>query len=243
MTEQTNVSGFTKLADAEKVIQETPQTPVEDQGNEGEYKPPVTEELQPKELTEAPVANTGEDKKEDSKEDAEGYEVTPALVKATEMISPTGNLASNVMLARIAKHMKYLKGERGFKDEKERYEEQASFMECIGRTTTMKYEDFKLITDVLVQEIRDNLKVFTSGEAVRFIQGMTSKYPANSPVKYPKGNVDHYIHYITFLTSIARNYTTRHRLKSSIDPALVIDGLSRAGKENITLYFTQLTND
>jgi 3-oxoacyl-[acyl-carrier protein] reductase len=217
-----------------------PTVPVAEQSSQ-EYQPPVTEELQPQEPAQQAPAPTAPEAPAAASEEAAGYDVTPALVESGEMVAANGSATSGVMLSRIAKHMSHLTGKKGFGSNKERWEEQASFIECVGRSLGLPYDDYVMVTNELIQQIRDNLKLFTSGDAYRFMHDLTTKYPENKPVKYPKESADRYQAYMSFLTTIARNYTTRHRLRTSTDVGFATKDMNMVGKQNVTKFFTQLT--
>lgn len=205
-----------------------------------EYVAPVTEELQP-ETAQQPSLETSQEAPAASSEEAAGFNTTPAVVESGEMVAANGSATSSVMLARIQKHMSHLCGEKGFGSNKERWEEQASFIECIGRSLGLPYDDYCLVTNELIKQIRENIKLFTSGQAYRFMYDLTTKYPENKPVKYPKENAERYQAYISFLTTIARNYTTRHRLRTSTDVGFATKDMNHVGKQNVTKFFNQLT--
>lgn len=217
-----------------------PAAPVVDQSSQ-EYQPPVTEELQPQQPAQQAAAPASPEAPAAASEEAAGYDLTPAVVESGEMVTANGSATSGVMLSRIAKHMSHLKGEKGFGTNKERWEEQASFIECVGRSLGLPYDDYVLVTGELIQQIRDNLKLFTSGDAYRFMHDLTTKYPENKPVKYPKESAERYQAYISFLTTIARNYTTRHRLRTSTDVGFATKDMNSVGKQNVAKFFTQLT--
>lgn len=230
------------LEGGEKSDQEAPESVQEAQQQPGEYQPPVTQELQPQESPVVPGAvEAAKEAPAQPSQEAAGFDTTPQVVAKGEMVAPSGSAASGVMLERIAKHMRHLKGERGFANNKERWEEQASFIECVGRSTTLTYSDFVVITEELLKQIRENLKLFTSGDCFRFMHDLTAKYPENNHIKYPKESAQRYQAYIGFLVTIARNFKNRQRLRTSVDPTFATQDMPFAAKQNVIKYFNQLT--
>ena len=159
-------------------------------------------------------------------------EAPATKVAKADMVTANSSAVTNIMFRRLEKHIKHLRGELGFADLKAQNEEQVTFMETIGSSTTMEYEDYKLVTDALVRAIVDNKDIFRSGEHLRFIRGLAGKYP--------QASINRYEHYINFLTHVAVNWSSRHRLKSSTDIAIVIKDMRNAGKQNVTMYFNAL---
>lgn len=164
--------------------------------------------------------------------DEASLEVPSAKVPASDMTTANGTAVTNIMVKRLEKHIRHLRGELGFASTKEQHEEQVTFMETIGSSTTLPYEEFKLVTDTLLRVIVDNKELFKSGDALRFINGLAGKYPQEY--------INRYEHYINFLTKVAVNWSSRHRLKSSTDIAIVIKDMKNAGKQNVTKYFNAL---
>ena len=159
-------------------------------------------------------------------------EAPAAKVAKADMVTANSSAVTNIMLRRLEKHIKHLRGELGFADIKAQNEEQVTFMETIGSSTTMEYADYKLVTDALVRAIIDNKDIFRSGDHLRFMRGLGGKYP--------QASINRYEHYINFLTHVAVNWSSRHRLKSSTDIAIVIKDMRNAGKQNVTMYFNAL---
>lgn len=185
-----------------------------------EEKPPVeTPAPGPTAVTETP-------------NDEASLEPATGKVSAQDMVTANGTAVTNIMVKRLEKHLRHLRGELGFGSIKEQHEEQVTFMETVGASTTLDYDEFKLVTDALLRAIIDNKEIFKSGDALRFIHGLGGKYPQDS--------INRYEHYINFLTKVAVNWSSRHRLKSSTDIAIVIKDMRNAGKQNVTKYYNAL---
>lgn len=205
------------------------------------YVAPVVEQVgaapapteTPAEVKEEPAAPApGPTAVTETPNDEANLEPAPAKVSAQNMVTANGSAVTNIMVKRLEKHIRHLRGELGFANLKEQHEEQVTFMETIGSSTTLEYDDFKLVTDTLLRVIIDNKDLFKSGDALRFINGLAGKYPQE--------HINRYEHYINFLTKVAVNWSSRHRLKSSTDIAIVIKDMKNVGKQNVTKYFNAL---
>ena len=155
-------------------------------------------------------------------------------IPGPDMTNANGTAVTNIMILRLEKHMKHLRGELGFADNKERFNEQVSWMETVGNSVKLPYEEFKLVTDALINAIANNKELFRSGAATRFNRGLAGTYPQSS--------INRYEAYIYFLVTVANNWATRHRLKSSIDVGTVIEHMPHAGQQNVTRYFNSLVS-
>lgn len=156
----------------------------------------------------------------------------PAKLQKADMVNANGTAVTAIFMARLAKHIKHIRGELGFASKKEQYEEQVSWMETVGRSTGLDFEEFKLVTDALIRAIIDNKEAFRNGDHLRFNRGLAGQYPIAS--------INRYEAYMTFLTQIATNWATRHRLKNQMDVGTVIADMKKVGKQNVTKYFNAL---
>jgi hypothetical protein len=212
------------------------------QDQAGEYIAPVVEKVdgqedKPEQQEQAAPAApaippAGPIVKADAPNDEANLETPAARVASADMTNANGTAVTNIMMARLAKHLKHLRGELGFADTKAQHEEQVTFMETVGNSTSLDYDEFKLVTDALVRAIIENKELFRSGDALRFIRGLAGKYPQDS--------INRYEAYITFLTKVATNWNSRHHLGSRIDIAFVIQHMKNVGKQNVTKYFNSL---
>lgn len=216
---------------------------IEEPGSDGaadtDYTPPAVEEVTPPtpaaepETPAAPAEPApGPDVSLEVASTEAQIESTPNRVPGPDMVTEGGNAVTNIMLRRIEKHLKYLRGEIGFPDIEAQRREQVDFIETVGESTTLPYDKFKIVTDALVRMIADNKELFRSGRALRFLENLAGVYS--------QASINRYTDYITFLTKIAVNWTNRSRLRQQTDIAIVIKDLRQTGKENVTMYFNTL---
>ncbi|MNG46900.1 hypothetical protein D3C79_47640 [compost metagenome] len=206
---------------------------------EPDWTPPVIDEVGP--VTEQPVTPTpteptepapGPDVSLEVEKGEASLDEVPNVVPGPEMVADGGSAVTNIMLRRIEKHLRHLKGEVGFASIEEQRLEQVSFIETVGESTSLDFEKFKIVTDALIRMIVDNKELFRSGEALRFLKNLQGHYSQQS--------VNRYTDYVTFLTKIAVNWTNRARLRQQTDIATVIADLREVGKQNVTMYFNTL---
>lgn len=158
----------------------------------------------------------------------------PAVIGLNKILNAKGTVVTDIMIKRIDKHLEYLRGDVGFKDNEERDQEQVTFIETIGNSLKMDFDGYVIFTDYLLTKIRDNQKVFTDGLAFCFCAEL-KKGSYTEAVKNYQG-------YIEFLTKIAINWNVRYKLKKLVDIAYVIQPLNQKGKENVTQYFNKLAS-
>lgn len=154
------------------------------------------------------------------------------IIGVGKMTNAKGTAVTTFIIARIDQHLKYLKGEQGFKDDEARVKEMTEFMETIANTLKLKFEQYTVVTDHLLSVIRSNPEIFVNGTAFRFTRNLGKDYPASA--------IDSYRNYMTLLSMVARAWQRRHKLNTLIDPTYTIRNLSTAGKENVTQYFNKL---
>lgn len=147
-------------------------------------------------------------------------------------LSGSANITTDIITKRIKRHMAYLTGEVGFKDSDERIKEQVTFIETIGNTLRLPYDQYVIVTNVLINEMKENIDIFRKGLAFRFTRGLDKLYPPEI--------ISTYETYISFLSVIAANWNNRYRLDRLVDLTYAIQKLEKAGKENTTRYFKSL---
>jgi hypothetical protein len=162
------------------------------------------------------------------------YEQGQPVIGIGKLVNAKGTAVTEIMIQRIETHMNYVAGRKGFKDKEEEVLEMAGFIETIGNSLKLPYEQFVLVTDAVLQAVQENQKAFTSGTAYRFTQGLDKRYPPDS--------IHNYRVYMTFLTKVAVNWKSRWKLAKLISLAFVIQDFDQKAKENITQYFRYLTN-
>jgi len=207
--------------------------------SKNEYTPPESEDLSGDEAKEvaAPAAKAPAVITQPAKAAAPAeatFEPEPMVIGIAKMVNAKGDTTTDIMVTRINRHIEFLAGRRRFKDKKEEQDEQISFIETIGNSMRLDFEQFVVVTDDLLTVIRQNADVFSSGLAFRYTVGLDKKYPAQT--------IRLYHTYLAFLTMVAKNWEARYKLHSLIDLASVITDLNRKGKENVTQYFRYLTN-
>lgn len=154
------------------------------------------------------------------------------VIGIAKMTNAKGDETTAVYEARIIRHLKYLSGEVGFKDAEEREKEQMTFIESIGNTLKLPFEQYVVVTDFLLNEIRKNADIFSNGTVFRFTSGLDKMYPIE--------HIRTYRNYMTMLTMIANNWSRRYELNKVLDVTYTIKDLPRVGKENVTQYINKL---
>lgn len=205
-----------------------------------DYTPPESENLSGDDVKETTVlvakapAVIAQPVKEEAAPAEATFQAEPMVIGIAKMINAKGDTTTDVMVARINRHIEFLAGRKRFKDKKEEQDEQISFIETIGNSFRLDFEQFAVVTDDLLTLIRANADVFSGGLAFRYTVGLDKKYPAQT--------IRLYHTYMSFLTMVAKNWEARYKLHSLIDLASVITDLNKKGKENVTQYFRYLTN-
>jgi len=156
----------------------------------------------------------------------------PDVIGIGRMTNSKGDVATDVMKARIARHFQYLSGELGFKDSDARIQEQITFIDTIGNTLKLEFDKYVVVTDYLLNQIRENKTIFSDGTAFRFVKDLDKQYPIE--------HIRTYRNYMTLLTMIANSWPRRHELNKLVDVTYAIKDLNRLGKENVTQYFNKL---
>lgn len=156
------------------------------------------------------------------------------VISVAKMVNAKATEVTAVMVDRIDRHFKYLSGELGFADVAARHQEQVTFIETIGNSLQADFEVYVLVTDHLLTKIRENITLFNSGEAFRFVQGLDKGYPISTIRVYKL--------YIELLTKIAGNWKYRYKLKKLMDPATVMADLPPKGRVNLNQYFNKLAS-
>lgn len=160
-------------------------------------------------------------------------EETPNVIGVGRMTNAKGDTTTDVIKDRITRHFEYLRGKLSFKDDATRIEEQITFIETIGNVFKLDYEQYVVVTDYLLNAVREAKEVFTDGTAFRFTKDLDKQYPIE--------NIRQYRDYMALLTMISNNWPRRHELHKFVDPTYAIKDLNRLGKVNVTQYINQLT--
>lgn len=154
--------------------------------------------------------------------------------ETTNTTTKGGTVVTAIMIERIERHMKFLTGHTSFRDKEQEVQEQVTFIETIGNTFQLDYPQYQLVTDTLVEHIRNNLSVFADNQAFRFIPGLEKVYPAVYIQNYQK--------YISILTQIAKFWNRRSRLKKMMDVTTLVTDFNSAAKANIDQYVNYLSD-
>jgi hypothetical protein len=207
-----------------------------------EYTPPESEDLSGKATKETTGKSAA---KTPAVAAPAATKQAPAVVEATfqepvmvvgigKMLNAKGDATTDVMVARIERHMQFLSGNKRYKNKAEEQEEQISFIETVGNSLRLDFDQFVVVTDDLLNIIRQNRDVFDGGLTFRHTVGLDRKYPVQT--------IRLYHTYMSFLAMVAKNWESRYKLHTLIDLASVITDLNKKGKENVTQYFRYLTN-
>lgn len=207
---------------------------------QGEYVPPVQENTAPEPavvtepaIKEEVVTPPGLVVPREEEDDEASLIEDPASVLISEMITADGTAVTTIMLRRLEKHMKFIRGTLAFRDKQELFEEQVTWIDTVGNSLNLDYPQYVLVTKAILAEMLKDVELFRDGGAYRFLQGIKGKCPANA--------IEGYEAYVTFLTRVAANWSTRHRLRTSVDIAFPVSRLPTAkGKENLTKFFNTL---
>lgn len=198
------------------------------------YNPPEVDNLDGGAAPVKEPASKGKESKASIAPPQPKLEEDPAIIGIGRMVNAKGTAATALIVDRIDRHLSYLSGKQGFKDDDARIEEQTTFIESIGNTLKLPFEQYVVVTDHLLQVIRENKDIFADGTAFRFTRNLKKDYP--------QGSVNLYRNYVTMLSMIASQWPRRHKLNTLVDITYLIKDLPRAGKENVTQYFNNLMN-
>lgn len=157
----------------------------------------------------------------------------PDIIGVASLTNAKGDVVTDVLKSRLDRHLLFLSGKKSFGTQKEREEEQSSFIESIANGFQLPYEQFVVVTDYILNLVRTNPEAFAGGSVFRFLPGLDKVYP-----------IDHirtYKAYISLLIMISKNWASRYKLNKLVDVAYAVKDLpSKAAKENVTRYFNQL---
>lgn len=156
------------------------------------------------------------------------------VVGLSKMVNAKGTAVTDLMVARIDRHMQYLAGTVGFNSTAEAHEEQISFMETVGNSLQLDFPAYVVVTDYLLKSIRENQKVFTDGMAYRFMVGLEKRYPSEHSRTYQG--------YMELLSKIGFYWKERYKLAKLVDYAYTIAPMDSKAKTNVTQYFRKMSS-
>lgn len=160
------------------------------------------------------------------------FEDTPDIIGIGKLTNAKGDAVTDILKARLDRHLQYLSGKKTFATEKERTDEQSSFIESIGGSLQLPYEQFIVVTDYILKLVRENPEAF-GDKVFRFLPGLDKVYPIE--------HIRTYKAYMSLLIMISKNWVSRYKLNKLVDVTYAIKDLPTKGaKENITRYFNQL---
>lgn len=163
------------------------------------------------------------------------FETAPDVVKADKQVNMKGSAATAIIVERIGRHMDFLNSKIRIADEKARNVEQATFIETIGEALKQDYPRFELVADLLMDQVRQNSKLFNSGMAFRFMAPLEK-------LGYAPEALQGYKAFIQFLITVSKNWKRRHQLADLVDVTYVIEGFPSKARENITQFFNKLAS-
>lgn len=158
--------------------------------------------------------------------------VIPLRLGIGELVNAQGDVVTDVFKARIANHMEYISGKKGFATAKDKADEQGTFIELIMNSLELDFDKYVVVTDYLLTVLRERTTDLSGAQMRRFI---TSVDPL-----YDRHKVKMYGEYMTFLTRIALNWQQRYRLSKLIDATYAAREFSEVGKRNVAHYFSKL---
>lgn len=163
------------------------------------------------------------------------FETAPDVVKADKQVNMKGSAATAIIVERIDRHIDFLNSKIRIADEKARNTEQATFIETIGEALKQDYPRFELVADLLMEQVRENTKLFNSGMAFRFMAPLEK-------LGYAPEALQGYKAFIQFLITVSKNWKRRHQLADLVDITYVIEGFPSKARENITQFFNKLAS-
>lgn len=200
------------------------------------YKGPEVNDLSGDEQHEVPAKVETAVKTVSTKRPSQpSFEGSVDTIGIAKMINVEGDATTDVVKARIGRHIEFLSGKLSYPDEEARNNEQVTFINTIANTFRMEFDQFVIVTDFILSQIRENQQIFVDGTAFRFIRAL-------SATAYPREHLETYKSYMAMLTKIAGNWSRRYELNKLIDPTYAIRDIPPRGKENITQYLNKLMN-
>lgn len=203
-------------------------------GNKESFAAPLTEELSGKDpiQPQQPEKKNREEQKETTKDSK--FEAGSTVIGVKEMVDTKEKIATKIMIERIQHHLQFLTGKLSFPNTDAQIKEQVTFIETIGNSLKLDYDQFIVVTNELLNQIKDNKDTFTNGTPFRFMSVLDKQYSPDIIKTYQS--------YILFLTKLAKNWSSRYKLNKLVDIAFVTQDMDRKSKENLTRYFQSLIN-
>lgn len=160
--------------------------------------------------------------------------VIPDQIGIAKLLNAKATAVTDILTARVAQHLEYTIGEKGFGDSDARANEQGGFINTVLGSLELDFDKYVVFTDFLLTQLRANAADINTGKLLRHMGGLSETYE--------KAKINKYTTYMSFLTRIALNWNIRYKLNTLIDVNLFVSGFSEKGRENITVYFNNLQN-
>lgn len=160
--------------------------------------------------------------------------VIPDQIGIGRLLNAKATAVTDILTARVAQHLEYTLGEKGFADRKAQGEEQGGFINTVLSSLELDFDKYVVVTDFLLTQLRENADSISTGKLLRHMGGLAESYE--------KEKIRKYTTYMSFLTRIALNWNIRYKLNSLIDVNLFVAGFSEKGRKNISVYFNNLQN-
>lgn len=160
--------------------------------------------------------------------------VIPVQIGIGKLLNAKATAVTDILTARVAQHLEYTVGSKGFGDKDERANEQGGFINTVLGSLDLDFDKYVVFTDYLLSQLRENAADINTGKLLRHIPGLAPSYD--------KEKVRQYTTYMSFLTRIALNWNIRYKLNTLIDVNLFVSSFGEKGRNNIATYFNHLQN-
>jgi hypothetical protein len=160
--------------------------------------------------------------------------VIPDQIGIAKLLNAKATAVTDILTARVAQHLEYTCGKKGFASREAQGEEQGGFINTVLGSLELDFDKYVVFTDFLLTQLRANSTEISTGKLLRHMGGLAPSYE--------KEKIRKYTVYMSFLTRIALNWNIRYKLNTLIDVNLFVAGFSANGQRNITTYFNHLQN-
>jgi len=198
-----------------------------------DYSAPVVDKLAGAETPAVEVVETAEKQVKKEVTRLPGT-VIPDQIGIGKLLNAKATAVTDILTARIAQHIEYTVGTKGFADREAKANEQGGFINTVLGSLELDFDKYVVFTDFLLSQLRANADGIGTGKLLRHMGGLSESYE--------KEKIRKYTTYMSFLTRIALNWNIRYKLNTLIDVNLFVSGFSEKGRDNITVYFNHLQN-
>jgi len=158
----------------------------------------------------------------------------PDHIGIGRLLNAQSTAVTDILIERVAQHLEYTIGDKGFADKEARANEQGGFINTVLGSLELDFDKYVVFTDYLLTQLRANAEPASTGKLLRHMSGLAEAYDKDKIAKYTT--------YLSFLTRIALNWKIRYKLNTLIDVNLFVSKFSPKARENITTYFNHLQN-